>query len=87
MAGAYHSGDAASPYLRAAAVTLSDSTELETTRGIWCGGAGNLKVTMVYGGDVTFEGIVAGTHLPIQITKAWATGSTASATIKVLALY
>jgi hypothetical protein len=84
MPGAYRTADSTAPARRAAAVTLSDSTVLENTRGVYVGGAGDLKVSMVEGGDVTFSAVPAGTVLPIQITKAWSTGSTATL---VLALY
>lgn len=84
MPGAYRNVDATVSARRAAAVTLSDSAILENTRALYIGGAGNLKVTMVEGGDVTFSGLNAGTILPIQVTKAYATGSTAT---NIIALY
>ena len=84
MPGAYRNVDATVSARRAAAVTLSDSAILENTRALYIGGAGNLKVTMVEGGDVTFSGLNAGTILPIQVTKAYSTGSTAT---NIVALY
>lgn len=84
MPGAYRNVDATVSARRAAAVTLSDSAILENTRALYIGGAGNLKVTMVEGGDVTFSGLNAGTILPIQVTKAYSTGSTAT---NIIALY
>jgi hypothetical protein len=84
MAGAYRQADATVSARRAAAVTLSDSTVLENTRALFIGGAGNLKVSMVEGGDVTFSGLLPGTILPVQVTKCWSTGSTAT---NVIALY
>ena len=84
VAPAYRTADATVSAYDAAAVTLSDSTELAPTRALYIGGSGNLKVTMAYGTDVTFSGLSAGSILPIQVTKVWATGSTATL---VVALY
>jgi len=84
VAPAYRTADATVSAYDAAAVTLSDSTELAPTRALYIGGAGNLKVTMAYGTEVTFSGLSAGSILPIQVTKCFATGSTASL---VIALY
>ena len=84
MAGAYRTANATVSARRAVAVTLNDSTLLENTRALFIGGFGNLKVTMVEGGDVTFVGLTAGTILPIQVTKCWSTGSTVT---NVIALY
>ena len=84
VAPAYRTADATVSAYDAAAVTLSDSTELAPTRALFVGTGGNLKVTMAYGTDVTFTGVQAGSILPIQVTKVWSTGSTAS---NVVALY
>jgi len=84
VAPAYRTADATVSAYDAAAVTLSDSTELAPTRALYIGGAGDLKVTMAYGTEVTFSGLSAGSILPIQVTKCFATGSTATL---VLALY
>ena len=84
VAPAYRTADATVSAYDAKAVTLSDSTELAPTRALYIGGAGNLKVTMAYGTEVTFSGLSAGSILPIQVTKCFATGSTASL---VIALY
>ena len=37
-----------------------------------------------YGTEVTFSGLNAGSILPVQVTKCWSTGSTAT---NVIALY
>ena len=68
----------------AAVVTPSDSGAISDTFGIYVGGPGNLKVDMVDGGTVTFVGVVAGTILPIQVRRVYATGTTAS---NLIALY
>ena len=55
------------------AVTPSDSTTLQTTWGLWVGGAGTLVVTMAGDGSVlTFAGIPAGTWMPIRVKKVMA---------------
>jgi hypothetical protein len=85
MPGAYRSADATVSAQRATAVTLSDSTTIQNTRALFIGGAGNVKVSMVEGGDVTFT-VPAGTLLPIQVVKVWSTGTTVSASL-IIALY
>lgn len=66
------------------AITPSDSADLaDVPRGVWVGGAGNLVVTGL-SGDVTFQGIPAGTMLPIAPTRVKATGTTATALLGVL---
>ena len=81
---AYRTADATVSAFNAAAVTLSDSTVLAPTRALYIGAGGNLKVTMAYGSEVTFVGLAAGSILPVQVTKCFATGSTAAS---VIALY
>jgi len=64
---------------RAAAVTPSDSADLAyTTKGLWVGGVGNVKVTMAGGDAVTFTAVPAGTFLPISVSRVWSTGTTAT---------
>lgn len=77
------------PATKGRPVTLSDSTVLDA-RSIWVGGAGDLTVQLLDDADGTttlFSGIAAGTLLPISVKRAYSTGSTASATLKVVALY
>jgi hypothetical protein len=67
------------PASRAEAVTPSDSTDLTyVSRGLWVGGAGNVAVTMVSGDAVTFSGVVAGTLLPIRVSRVKSTSTTAT---------
>lgn len=47
-------------------------------KGLFIGGAGNVKVRMADGVDVTFTGVAAGTLLPIQVVRVWSTGTTAT---------
>lgn len=74
-----------SPYDNALEVTPSDSVDLDTTtRALWCGVAGNLKVTLASGATVTFDH-GAHTLLPIRATRVWSTGTVA--TPKIVALW
>lgn len=45
---------------------------------LFVGGEGNIKVTTSSGSTVTFNGIVAGTFMPVSVLKVWATGTTAT---------
>lgn len=70
---------AESPAVNAFAVTPNDSTDLATaTRGIYAGGAGDLKVTTLGGDTVTFVGLAAGVIHPIRVARVFATGTTAT---------
>lgn len=72
------------PAKNALAVTPADATEFTVeTRGIWVGGAGDLAVTMVGGGNVTFVGVPAGTLLPICVTHVRSTGTTATSITRI----
>lgn len=78
---AYRTADSTAPAFRAADITLHDTNTIECTRAVWVGGAGDLKVDFVGGGTVTITGVPAGTLLPIQIIRAYSTGSTATAVV------
>ena len=70
------------PAANAESITPSDSTDLEAiTRGIYVGGAGNIAVVMLGGGSVTFVGVLAGTILPIRVTRVKDTNTTATSLI------
>lgn len=78
------SPDLDSPYVGAADVTPSDTVPVETTRAIYVGGAGNLKVTMQDGSVAVFTAVPIGIVLKIRATLIWATGTTAT---NLVALY
>lgn len=79
MAGAYRTADATVSAHSAVAVTPSDSTVLPTTRALYIGTAGNVAVVMADDqNSVTFVAVMAGSILPVQVTKVLATGTTAS---------
>lgn len=53
-------------------VTTDDDVDLAApARGIYIGGAGNLKVTMQNGDVVTFVGLLAGVVYPIRCVRIW----------------
>lgn len=71
------------------AVTPSDSVDLTftntdgntvtfTTRGIYLGASGDLKVDLERGGTVTFTGLSAGVIHPVAAKRIYATGTTAT---------
>lgn len=74
------------PAQGAAAVTPSDSTDLDVqgSRGLWVGGAGNVAVITAQGDTVTFNGVAAGYLLPVAVSRVLATGTTAT---NLVALY
>jgi hypothetical protein len=65
-------------------VTSNTVTYEDPTRGVYVGVGGNVKVDMVSGGTVNFLNIIAGTLLPIQVVRIYATGTTAT---NLVALY
>ncbi len=71
---------ATKPAANAMAVTPSDSADLGTpVRGLYIGGAGDLKVKMDEGEQVvTFVAVPAGSLLPISVDRVYATDTTAT---------
>lgn len=68
-----------SPMGFGAAVTPHDTNNLATfTRGLWVGGAGTLRVTLVGGSQLDFAGVPAGILLPLRVQRVHATGTTAT---------
>lgn len=69
---------------RAAAVTSSDTSNIPVVTGgtsnngcvLYMGGNGNVRVTTVGGDVVTFNGVLAGSFIPVQVVKVWETGTT-----------
>jgi hypothetical protein len=60
------------------AVTPSDAVDLpHETRAIYVGASGDLSLVMVDGTAVTLCGIVAGSLLPVRVTRVKATNTTA----------
>ena len=75
-----------SPASNAVAVTPSDVTDLaQTTRAIYVGGAGDVSVEMAGTGTaIIFTGVLAGSILPIRVTRVNSTSTTAT---NITALY
>jgi hypothetical protein len=84
MPGAYRTADATVAAHDGRALTPSDSMEIPGSRGLWVGTGGDVRVTMVSEQVLTFEAVPSGFLLPIQVTRVWATGTTASG---IIALY
>ncbi len=81
---------ASDPAVDALAFTGTADVTLETySRGVYIGTAGDLKVDMIgFDGNagvsgVTFASLVAGTILPICISKIYDAGTTASGVILI----
>jgi hypothetical protein len=72
------------PAFSAASVTVSDTARIDPTRGLYVGGAGNIKVDMQGGGTVTFFAAASSAILPISVTRVYSTGTTAT---NIIALY
>lgn len=67
------------PASRGYAITPDNNTDVPvTTRGLWVGGAGAVKVTLDGGDTVTLSGVTAGTLLPLRVTRVFSTGTDAT---------
>lgn len=74
-----------SPARSASVVVPNDGTDLpHISRAIYVGQAGALAVELADGDVVTFEGVPAGSLLPIRASKVMATETTAAS---ILALW
>lgn len=66
------------PVVSATEVTPNDATDLaQTSRALFVGGAGNLRVTLLNGSEVTFRSVQPGWH-PIRVNRVWQTGTSAA---------
>lgn len=75
------------PFVGAVAVTPNDGADIPApgvTRGIYIGGAGNLKADMADGSTVTFVGLLVGWTYEFRCKRIYATGTTAT---NIIALY
>ena len=85
MADAFESNASAldSPAAHAASVTPNDSTDLTaSSRALYIGTSGDVKVTTVGGETVTFASVPVGV-LPVRVQRVWATGTDASDIIAI----
>jgi hypothetical protein len=68
-----------SPASSGFAVTPDDDSDLTiSTRGLYVGGSGVLKVDLVGGSTLTFADVTAGDFLPLRVKKIYSTGTTAT---------
>lgn len=67
-----------------ASVTPNDTGRIDPTRGLYIGGAGNVKVDTAAGTTVTLNSAAAGSILPIRVRRVYNTGTTAT---NIIALY
>lgn len=69
----------------AVAVTPSDTVDLVTkpTKGVYIGGAGNLKADMSDGTTVTFNVLAVGVIHCLSVKRIYATGTTATNIVAV----
>lgn len=77
---AYLTADATVSAHKGFAITPNDATVFgQPTRGIYVGGSGTIVADLADGGTaLTFVGAVGGTVLPLQVTRVYLTGTTAS---------
>ncbi len=68
-----------SPPENAAEIVPDDAAPLpHVTRALYVGGAGDVTLRMLGGDEVTFQGLAAGTLLPIRAVLVKLSGTTAS---------
>lgn len=73
-----------SPARSASTVVPNDTGDLpHISRALYIGQSGALTVEMADGDEVTFEGVPAGSMLPIRVAKVKATGTTAAAVLSL----
>jgi len=64
--------------IHAAVITPSDTTGLDDASVLYVGEDGNVAVTTEGGDELTFQGVKAGTILPVSVIKVKATGTTSN---------
>ena len=75
----YSNANSSIPASSAYVPTLSDSEELTiVSRAIYVGTGGDLKVTLVGTGTVTFKNLPSGATMGVKAKQIWDTGTTAS---------
>jgi hypothetical protein len=63
----------------AVAITTSDTTTYaQAFRGLYIGGAGDVKIDTGAGNPVIFKAVPAGTFMPVLATRVYATLTTAT---------
>lgn len=67
----------------AGAVTTSDTVAFSTPSVVYVGVTGNVRVLTAQGDDVTFVGVSAGTIIPVQVLRVYATNTTATNMVRI----
>jgi hypothetical protein len=72
MTAPVNQGGMEAPAFFAASVTPGSDALPSPSRALYVGGTGNVVVTMLGGGDVTFTAVPAGAILPIRVSHVLA---------------
>lgn len=64
-------------------ISVTDHTLVITSRGLYVGVTGNVKVDMPGATAITFVGLAAGIIHPIRATKVYKIGTTATSIVSV----
>jgi len=67
----------------AAAVVTSDTVNFSTPSVVFVGGGGTVRVLTAQGSDVTFLGVLAGSILPVQVARVFASTTTATNMVRI----
>ena len=77
-----NSGGGTQPATGAFEVTPNDSDVLaQTTRALWVGATGTVRVRTLLGQVVSLVGVPTGTLLPVRCDRVYSTGTTASSIV------
>jgi len=80
-----HTPGLESPASHAFSVTPDDSNDLtDTTRAIYVGLSGDLRLTLLSGATVTLRNVASGTVLPLRATRILQTETTAAHLVGLL---
>ncbi len=69
---------AITPSGAATSVTPHDTNNIESTRGLYVGVSGDVKVVMLDGTTITFANLAAGVIHPLQVVRVFSTGTAAT---------
>ena len=67
----------------AEAVVPSDTINLPEASVIYSGSGGVIRVLTAQGSTVTFNSVLAGTILPVQVSRVFSTGTTAVNMVRI----
>jgi len=66
------------------AVDISSTDHAITSKKLYIGGAGTLKVTTIRGAIVTFGAVTAGTELDLETKLIWKVGTSATSIVALV---